>query len=149
MPLGVSYQDGAAHVDLSPRATLPMSRVDTELFTKMIQEDIQWFFELVSQCGRADLLIVAGCLTKKPWYISKFIEDNAAYHNLQFNNQAMTKGEGKTSCCRLSSPSGDLPAFYCSVSPSARNRHVLVTRIKEHKEKLIEMMNERPASART
>ncbi len=139
VPLGVSYQSGAAHLDLSPRATASMSSssTDQEKFAEMIEQDAQWFFKLIPMCSEARLLIFAGCVTK--WYMNDFVECIAAYHGFQFKGQATSKGEGRTGFYQLLGPGVTLPVFFCSISPSARSaekRAVLIKRVEEHKERL-------------
>jgi len=61
-PLEVSYQDGAAHVDLSPRATVFRIKGDAnrKLFAAMIAQDAQWFFKLLPECNEVALLLFSG-----------------------------------------------------------------------------------------
>jgi len=46
-------------------------------------------------------------------------------------------GRGKVFCHRLEGAGMDMPLFFCSVSPSARNASLLVQRIRENRECLI------------
>jgi hypothetical protein len=80
--LGVSYSDGAAHLDLSPRATKSMSSFKdaegTKLFTQMLEADICKFFELLTHCKSARALLLAGCLPKGKGYVNDFLISRCA-----------------------------------------------------------------------
>lgn len=144
-PLGVSYQDGAAHIDLSPRATASRieSDADRKLFTEMVEQDSQWFFKLLPECNEITLLLFAGCVTNRR-YINKFVERSAAKNGFQFVGRATSSGKGRTGFYQLRGPGIDLPAFFCSVSPSARKREILIQRVEEHKTQLLELLDTSP-----
>ena len=155
--LGTSYQVGAAylaaHLDLSPRVTRSMGSVDPYDFLTMVKADAKWFFELVLRCKTVRLMLMSGTVTKC-YYMNDFIKRIALTHGLQFEGTLNEKtGKSKTGYYHLRGPGIDLPCFFCSVSPSDKRldenkkerRLMLVQRVEEHKEKLLELMNERPA----
>jgi hypothetical protein len=137
--IGVSYQDGAAHLDLSPRATVSMRTADQKLFAEMVEQDAQWFFRLIPLCSEARLLIFSGCVTK--WYINKFMERIAPKYGFQFEGRASRSGEGRTGFYHLRSPYVELPAFFCSVSPSGGSPELLIKRIEENKQRIGETLD--------
>ncbi|SRR5258705_13856756 len=137
--LGASYWEGAAHVDLSPRATKSMSSFkDAEgarLYTQMLEADVCKFFELLTHCRSARALLLAGCSPKG--YVNDFLIRIAPRHGFRLEGQAEPRGEGRVGFYRLYGPGGvDLPAFFCSVSPSGRNKNVLVERVRAHRERI-------------
>ncbi len=142
-PLGVSYQDGtAAHVDLSPRATISMGKADPDMFAEMVQQDSQWFFNLLPKCSEARLILFAGCMTKK-WYVVDAVKRIAPKYDFQVSGTSSRKGPGWTGFYCLHGPNIELPAFFCSISPSARTtdqKQMLIERVKDHKHTLLELM---------
>ena len=130
--LGVSCVHGAAHLDLSPRATAAMgSHADWEGFARLVERDAKWFFELLPLCQEARALIMAGCVTKR-WYINDFIARIAPAYGYTLSGRAESTGAGRVGLLRLRGRGMDLPVFFCSVSPSSPKRHVLVERIRSH-----------------
>lgn len=130
--VGSSYRTAAAHVDLSPRATAAMGAVtDWKLFLDMVEEDVQWFFRLLPLCGRAKVLLAAGCVTKR-WYINDFIKRVAPLRGFRLEGRPGPSGSARIGVHRLVGPGVDLPLFFCSVSPSARRKELLVQRVNEH-----------------
>jgi hypothetical protein len=116
-------------VDLSPRATAAVGAVaDWRLFLDMVEGDITWFFRLLPLCPRLKVLLAAGCVTKR-WYINDFIKRVAPRHGFHLEGRAGTSGSGRIGLHRLVGPGIDVPLFFCSVSPSARNKELLVQRL--------------------
>ena len=151
-PLGASYQAGsahlAAHLDLSPRATKSMSSTNRDTFLAMMKEDAKWFFELLPQCKSARVMLIAGSVTNR-YRIDEFVECIAYRHGYKLDEPSAPRAEG-IGFNRLSGHGVDIPMFFSSVSPSDKQRRLLlVDRIKEHKERLFELLGEQPASART
>lgn len=139
--LGVSYRDGAAHVDLSPRATKSMSSFKdadgAKLFTEMLEADVCKFFELLKQCRSARALLLAGCLPKGKGYVNEFLIRVARRHGFRLEGKAEQSGEGRIGFYRLYGPAGiELPAFFCSMSPSGRKKKLLVTRVRANRERI-------------
>jgi hypothetical protein len=134
-PLGLSYQDGAAHVDLSPRATVAMQGADPSQFAEMVESDVHWFFELLPICREVRLLLLAGCVTKK-WYINDFLARMAPRFGYQLTGKAESRGKGRVGFHCLVGPGVNLDAFFCSVSPSGLTRQLLVDRVVQHQVRL-------------
>ena len=131
-PIGVSYGHGAAHVDISPRATAAMgSHADWKEFARLVEADARWFFELLPLCRTARALLMAGCVTKR-WYINDFIARIAPSNGYRLTGRAESTGEGRVGFHRLVGPGCDLPVFFCSVSPSGNKRHLLIQRVVSH-----------------
>ena len=139
--LGVGYQSGAAHVDLSPRATAAMGGVTNwKLFLDMIEADMRWFFQLLALCRSAKALLAAGCVTKR-WYINDFVRRVAPQHGFRLDGHADRRGAGRVGIHRLVGVGVDLPMFFCSVSPSANNGRLLVQRVREHQSTIREWLD--------
>jgi hypothetical protein len=131
--LDVSYTNGAAHVDLSPRATVSMGAiVDWQLFGSMVERDAKWFFELISLLKRPQALLIAGCVTKR-WYIHQFIARIAPQYGYRLEGKAEQTGAGRVGFFRLHGPGQSIPVFFCSVSPSGQKPEILIERIKQHR----------------
>jgi hypothetical protein len=130
--IGVSYVDGAAHLDLSPRATAAMgSHADWQGFARLVEVDARWFFELLPFCRAARALLMAGCVTKR-WYINDVIARIAPGYGYRLTGRAEATGEGRVGFHRLVGPGCDLAVFFCSVSPSGNKRHLLIQRVGSH-----------------
>jgi hypothetical protein len=131
--IGLSYRDGAAHADLSPRATASMgSQSDHAGFARLVEQDAKWFFELLPLCQALRVLLVAGCVTKR-WYMHDFLARVASAFGYSLTGHAESTGTGRVGFLHLAGPGCDLPVFFCSVSPSGRNRSILVERVRDHK----------------
>ncbi|HNA82545.1 MAG TPA: hypothetical protein PLQ64_08750 [Thiobacillaceae bacterium] len=135
--LDVSYEKGrVAHVDLSPRATIPMAQVqDINLFLAMVRHDIKWFFEILSELSSIKLVLLAGSVTKKH-YINNFIKKSASEHGYRFDGTAERTGKGRIGNYEFINNGKAFSCFYCSVSPSSRSRGLLIERIGENSTRL-------------
>jgi hypothetical protein len=134
--LDVSYLHGAAHVDLSPRATVAMGSISNwQHFARMVERDARWFFELLALREAPRVILIAGCVTKR-WFINDFIARIASTYGYELADKAEKSGEGRVGflCLRLLGRSGGIPVFFCSVSPSGRKRQILVDRVRENKD---------------
>ncbi len=140
--LNASYCDGtAAHLDLSPRATIPMGQApDQELFRAMVKEDLPIFMECLNLCRSAKVLLIAGSVTKK-FYINEFIQQFSPADSLKLQGRFLRRehpGYGKTCWHQLGDCDLSLPVFFCGSSPSNRNnRDLLGERIGENKPTLL------------
>jgi len=136
--LNHSYKKGeVAHLDLSPRATIPMGQAPNQIkFLDMVKKDIEWFFRILPLCRNAKLLMMAGSVTKK-YYINNLIQEQAEEHGFDLLFKFKGSGQGPTCIHKLKGNNLNLPVFFCGVSPSARNSQLLVQRINERKEKLL------------
>lgn len=129
--LNLSYRSGAAHLDLSPRATVSMGVADPAMFRDMVKEDADWFFRLLPLCNAARCILIAGTVTKST-YAHKFLHRVAQIYDFTLSGDLRTKGCAHTSLLRLTGQGVSLPVFFCSVSPSARqNKHLLPIRVAE------------------
>ena len=140
--LNCSYQKGeVAHLDLSPRATIPMGQAPNQIkFLEMVKNDIGWFFRLLSLCKNAKLLMMAGSVTNK-YYINELIQEHAGEHGFDLLFKFKRGGKGPTFIHKLKGNNINLPVFFCGVSPSARNSQILIQRINERREKLLSYLN--------
>tara|TARA_Y100001960_G_C14563673_1_gene772126 strand:- start:126 stop:710 length:585 start_codon:yes stop_codon:yes gene_type:complete len=136
--LSVSYKRGeVAHLDLSPRSTIPMSQVsDQEKFLGMIKNDVEWFFRVLPLCGNAKLLMMAGSVTKK-YYLVNLLKELAENYGFKLLFKFEKGGDAPTSFHKLKSGNIDLPIFFCGVSPSARKSKLLIERVGEKRGKLL------------
>ena len=133
-PLGVSYEKGSvAHLDVSPRATIAMSKADPDGFIAMARHDVKWLFKLLELLNLPRLVLLAGCVTKK-FYINKFLEKCAPQHGWQLLGDAQKAGPARVGFHALQKGSRTLACFSCSVSPSGTppQRKLLAERVREH-----------------
>lgn len=131
--LDVSYSNGAAHVDLSSRATVAMGTISNwQLFASMVERDAQWFFELISLLKKPKALLIAGCVTKR-WYINQFIARIAPKYGYRLVGRAEQSGTGRVGFFHLRGKNQNIPVFFCSVSPSGQKPEILIERIEQHR----------------
>jgi len=143
--LGCSYVANAAHLDLSPRATIAMGSVpDKSLFLEMVREDLSWFLRFLEYFRSAKLILFAGSVTNR-FYMFKCLSDyfvTANNGHQLFGNTAPKKGHSAwTRRFTLSTPSRMIPMFFCSSSPS-HNANALLLRIKENKDLLMSYLSD-------
>ncbi len=144
--VGVSYRGGsAAHLDLSPRATMSMSsfkdKESVTCFNKMLDDDVSHFFDLLKHSHSAQALFLAGCAGR--WYMNEFLRRVAPVHgfHLEVEKEPESSGDAKVGFYRLLSERWgiDIPIFFCSVSPSAqtaRQRNLLIDQIKANRARI-------------
>lgn len=131
--IDLSYARGAAHIDLSPRATAAMgTHADPRGFARMVESDAKWFFELLPLCQAARALLMAGCVTNR-WYINDFVARVAHSYDYELTGRAESTGKGRVGFHRLIGHGRNLPVFFCSISPSGNNRHLLIERVGSHR----------------
>jgi hypothetical protein len=139
--LRIDYARGeAAHLDLSPRATVSMSSVpDTNLFLGMMSHDIRWLFEFLQECNLVRLLMAAGTVTDR-WYLNQFL----ARHSRQFQFKIHPSPQFTDRCAlyEFTHLGKTLPLFFSSVSPSDSERaHVLVENVRNKRDQLRDHLN--------
>lgn len=124
--LGLAYESGeVAHIDVSPRATIPMSQVEeVDLFLEMARSDAKWLFRLLSTLERPRLVLLAGCVTKKR-YMVRFLQESRQITGSAFWGKRRTlaavelvimpsrKAVGSlrassAACCRVATPRKDV-----------------------------------------
>jgi len=141
--LGVSYADGsAAHVDLSPRVTKYISELteayEKELFLDMVERDLWTFFGTLAFCRKVKRILMAGSVTGK-YYINEFIQRFGPEYGLSLDgafDRLAQRGGGKTAFHTLSGGRFQMEVFFCSTSPSARDRTILPRMVKAHADRL-------------
>ena len=139
--LDISYREAAAHLDLSPRATVAMGSISNwQEFASMVERDARWFFQLLTLPQAPRLILIAGCVTKR-WYIDEFIARIAPAHGYELKGYSQKTGEGRIGHLKLIGPAYEVPVFFCSVSPSGNKRRVLVSRVREHRRTLAGWLN--------
>lgn len=132
--LGLSYRNGGgvAYLDLSPRATASR-HPDWKGFERLMEHDARWFFQILPLCHNARALLIAGAVTKRE-YINEFIGRIAPSYGHRLTGEwRRTPGSGKVGFHRLVGPACDLPVFFCSVSPSGREKSLLIDRVQRHR----------------
>lgn len=84
------------------------------------------------------LLLLAGCVTKKR-YIVHFLRECAPSHCFQVLGEEQRSGPGRVGYHAFRSDGVQIPAFFCSVSPSG-TASMLIRRIHEHAARLVKMI---------
>lgn len=141
--LGASYTDGTAvHLDLSPRVVRFVSELqqgwEQELFLQMVQRDLWTFFGTLTLCAKARLMLIAGSVTGR-YYMNEFLQRFAPDYGHSLGgcfNPFDQSGSGKTAFHTLSGGGRTLHVFFCSASPSARNKKLLPEAIKANAKRL-------------
>lgn len=133
--LGCSYKTDAAHLDLSPRATVSMCAVkDRALFLDMVAKDTaKWFVTFLDFCSSARFLLMCGSVTNK-YYIHEFLAKHLPPgYEIEGDLKRIT-GFGETGWFRrlkLITPKRTLPVLFFSKSPSSRNKETLLDLVIE------------------
>lgn len=132
--IGCSYRVNAAHLDISPRATIAMGNVpDPDLFAEMLATDLVWLLKFLENAPHVRLVLLAG-VTAKAQYMNEFMAKELPKQGVAFRGSvARPPGRAKVTRHEIVLPNRTLPAFFCSTSPSARtHRHLLPERLKQH-----------------
>jgi len=109
------YKKTVAHTDLSPRATISMTRVhDKLLFKQMLEEDIKFLFKVI-ECSKNVKLIMTGGKVLREFYIAQWIGKHASKPIVL---EPIKKGVGATSFYKLKGFDWDVSVFSSNVSPS-------------------------------
>lgn len=140
--LSVSYREGAAHLDLSPRATLGFQAFRGEparrdLFLDMVRGDLPWFGRLLAeQCPAVRLVLFAGGVGNI--YLDEFVARwPTGPARLEFPEGRPRGGEAPVRWPSIRVGARRVSAFFCGVSPSSGARAgLLVERVEEHREQL-------------
>jgi hypothetical protein len=134
--INASYESNAVHLDLSPRATYPVShftsKEDRSLFLEMLYEDAPiWIRAIEVIEDQIEIILAAGSATKE-YYINKFIKAKLKDHKVRLEGDwKCGSGPGQTAFHTLILPSGrQIPLFFCSTGPS--NGPVLVDAIRKN-----------------
>ena len=140
--IGRSYRTDAVHLDISPRATEPMSTcADQLLFGQMLHADVAWFFQLLLGLPRLRGLLIAGslfCLNaqgglRRP-HIDSFLKSVAPTHGFDLSRvRWLNRDRPPTKIYSLMWPDGrSVPVFFCGQSPSGNSPQQLVERVRQH-----------------
>ncbi len=130
--IGASYRHNAAHLDISPRATVSAGAVpDPIIFEQMLVDDLPWMIRFMHAAPRARLILLAGVATKRH-YLNEFLAKQLdANDGMLLGSLARPKGFGKVLHHVLRSKGRELPVYFCSSSPSDRRRPgLLLERVK-------------------
>lgn len=140
-----SYSGGtAAHIDLSPRATFPIrSLKDKDNYNEMVEEDIEWFFELLTFCSKTKLILIAGAIPAG--HINKIIKKYSYKYSgkLLFPCEPKKKeGTGFAVFQNLKIKGKTYDIFYCSSGPSYRiDSQLFIEKIEGKKDRLLNILN--------
>jgi len=143
--LGVSYRDGAAHVDLSPRPTASARTFSADpgrsLFLDMLNVDAPIWIEAVNAAPNAKLILLAGSATGK-YYINEFIHAELAEYGVSLSPRwKRGTGEGQTAFQTFVLSSGRrIPVFFCSSGPS--KPAILVRAVSANAERLMQLFRD-------
>lgn len=137
--LNASFDDGSAvHLDLSPRPTNFIRALketwEQDLFLEMVERDLWVFFGTLELCSKARLLIMAGTVTGK-YYINQFLQRYAPDYGFSLDgpfNRLEHPGRAKIAWHKLSGHGRELKVFFCSSSPSDKDKRLLPLRIREN-----------------
>lgn len=142
--VGVRYGVDAAHLDLSPRATVAFQafRRDgnngrRDLFLEMVRDDLRWFWQILDQlCPDVELVLLAGGVANV--YMDDFLgrHSKVGRHRISFPGGKRKGGSAPVTWPMLHVGERTIPGFFCGVSPSSRNAHLLATRVHEHQSRL-------------
>ena len=118
---GRSYKSCAAHLDLSPRATvtIPTDGHPCETFLEMVESDLPIFFETVLLCRSAKVLLLAGTVTPR-YYMNEFLQKHRPLSGFELHGEFHRQPGGWMSCRHdLVSKDGlfRLPVFFFSRGP--------------------------------
>ena len=145
--LGCSYKTDAAHLDLSPWATISMGSVkDKDLFIKMLREHLgKYFPRFLEFFTAAKLVMMAGAVTNK-YYIYEFLHKFLPQGYILTGSQERKAGCGQTGWDRrfeLKTPGRILPVYFFSKSPSDHNKAgLLANNVAEKKDWLLKHLGE-------
>jgi hypothetical protein len=133
--VNASYTDNAkflaAHVDLSPRATRVMSKLPVDSFLGMIRHDLPHFAEVLNAAPSVRAIFMAGTVTKR-FYMNGLLSKQLWSSTFTLTREAVAKGRGAVSFPFLKIGNREIRVFFCSSSPSARNKSLLIERVRQH-----------------
>ena len=121
--IGASYRRNAAHLDISPRATISAGAVpDPILFEQMLTDDLPWMMRFMNAAPRARLVLLAGTATNRH-YLNEFLAKRLnADDGILEGSLRRPEGKGKVLRHVLRSNGRYLPVYFCSTSPSDRRQ---------------------------
>jgi hypothetical protein len=139
--IGVSYAGGtAAHVDLCPWATRPMSSLpDHDRFELLVIQSIPWFWRFMRVVPNLRLVLMAGAVTKK-YYLNEFLAKTRNADGDELVGKVARGGKAFVGYHQLRLSGKSFPVFFCSVSPSSRTSAMLPLRVGENRERLAKFL---------
>jgi Protein of unknown function (DUF2442) len=141
---GGSYRKNAAHLDLSPQATATIPKDDRacDNFLEMIESDLPIFFDTISLCRAAKVLLIAGSVTKR-FYINEFLQEHAPRFGYELNGEFQRRPGGLMTC-RHDLVSKDklfrLPVFFFSRGPKHPN--YLIRLVRQESKVICDCLND-------
>ena len=140
--IGRSYFRGTAHIDLSPRATVPFGGCpDRQRFVETVAGDVKWFFTLLAGMTEIRGLLVAGsswCITRNgnfgAAHLDRIIREAAPRFGFKLaKGKRLQRSGTRVTMHSLNRPSGEsIPVFFCGASPSSNSPEVLVEAVRNH-----------------
>ena len=136
--IGVSYADGsAAHIDICPWATRPMSSFqDHDEFTELVEASADGFERSLKLARGLRLVLIAGTVNKGT-YLNEYLQ------RVRLGDVHLTGPCHRPKGSRgfvihhvLQVSSRQVPVFFCSVSPSSWTKRLLPERVLEFSEGL-------------
>jgi hypothetical protein len=139
--IGISYFDGtAAHVDLCPWATRPMSNLpDHNRFELLVNQSVPWFWRCMQIPANLRLVLMAGTMTKK-YYLNEFLAKTRTSDGDELIGKVSRGGKAFVGYHQLRLSGKLVPVFFCSVSPSSRTAAMLPLRIAENQDRLAKFL---------
>jgi hypothetical protein len=136
--IGLSYANGtAAHVDLCPWPTRPMSELpDQNRFASLVNQSMSWFWRCLEIPKSIQLILMAGAVTKKDYLNESLIKARSIDGHMLIG-KASRSGKAFVNYHQFHLADKEIPAFFCSVSPSARTSRMLPLRVREHRNWLL------------
>jgi hypothetical protein len=127
--IGASYRRNAAHVDVSPRATLSAADVpDRKRFEAMLAADLPWMVRFIRLAPRVRLVLLCGTATKR-YYLNDFVKRHLPADVARLEGSVRPEpGSGKVWRHELVVGERRLPVWSCSTSPSDRRQPGLLAK---------------------
>jgi hypothetical protein len=132
--IGVSYRQDAAHVDISPRATVSEAvRVDPRAWEQMLTDDLPWMVRFIAAAPRVRLIMMAGAATSA-LYVNEFVAKKLPLELARLEGSlSRPAGRAKVRHHEIVIGTRRIPVWFCSSSPSDRsNPELLLGRVREH-----------------
>ena len=129
-PLGLSYHDGLAHADVSPRATKSLRAINKlgdpaiDEFLAMARSDAAYLFGMLAiMWPQLRGLFVAGTITKKQ-YLDAFLRSAGERHGFVLRRRSVFPGRAANpaACSKVYDVrfgGRSVPLFFCPVGASA------------------------------
>jgi hypothetical protein len=138
--IGVSYVNGtAAHVDLCPWATRPMSNLP-DRFALLVSQSLPSFWRCMQTVRNLRLVLMAGAVTNK-YYMNEFLAKERNLDGHELIGKVARDGRAFVGYHQMRLSGRLFPVFFCSVSPSyKRNAARLPERVRENRDRLAKFL---------